>query len=129
MRLPLFPLHVVLFPGETLPLHVFETRYKAMMETVLSTPERTFGVVAIRSGMEAGGPADVFDTGTIARVQQVQRSADGTMGISVVGTQRFHIDERLPDDPFPVAEITVLDDEIGPTPPGGLTIGRAALPP
>jgi uncharacterized protein len=127
MRLPLFPLHLVLFPGAPLPLHIFEMRYKAMMETVLASAERTFGVIAIRSGMEAGGPAETFSIGTIARVEQVQRSSDGTMNIIVAGTDRFHLDERLPDDPFPVGEVSVLDDELGEVTPDDVTSARAAL--
>lgn len=127
MRLPLFPLHAVLFPGAELPLHIFETRYKAMMETVLATAERTFGVLAIRSGMEAGGPAETYEIGTVARVEQIQRASDGTMNIVVRGTARFHLDERLPDDPFPVGEVSALADEVGSSANDDLTLARAAL--
>ncbi len=52
MRVPLFPLNLVLFPGETLPLHIFEERYKAMLQHSLR--ERTpFGIVLIREEAEA----------------------------------------------------------------------------
>lgn len=127
MRLPLFPLHLVLFPGSELPLHIFETRYKAMLESVLSTADRTFGVIAIRSGMEAGGPAETHAIGTFARVSQVQRSSDGTIDIVVAAAERFHLDERLPDDPFPLGEVSALTDEAGEPDPDALTSARASL--
>src|ERR1051326_9156372 len=56
-RIPIFPLHVVLFPGMPLPLHVFEARYQEMMAECLQG-DRTFGVCLIRSGQEVGGPAE-----------------------------------------------------------------------
>ena len=55
VRLPLFPLNSVLFPGLVLPLNIFEERYRAMMRELLKTPEedpRRFAVVAIRDGHE-----------------------------------------------------------------------------
>ena len=60
VRLPLFPLNSVLFPGLVLPLNVFEERYRAMMRDLLKTPEdepRRFAVVAIRDGHEVAPSA------------------------------------------------------------------------
>ena len=60
VRLPLFPLNTVLFPGLVLPLNVFEERYRAMMRELLKTPEdepRQFAVVAIRDGLEVAPSA------------------------------------------------------------------------
>ena len=57
--LPMFPLNTVLFPGVTLPLHVFEERYRALVEHLLrieDPAERVFGSVAIREGYEVGDP-------------------------------------------------------------------------
>lgn len=126
MEMPLFPLHLVLFPGVGCPLHVFEVRYRAMMEHILSG-DRRFGVVAIRQGQEVGGDADVFDIGTIAEVEAVQRSEDGRMAIAARGIERFRIEQRLPDDPFPRATIRVLADEMGGELRGALTSARAAV--
>ena len=125
MELPLFPLHVVLFPGSSLPLHVFEERYREMMRVVMES-DRKIGIVAIRSGMESGGPADTYSIGSIALVEQVQRSQDGSMDILVTGTDRFHIDERLPDDPYPRGNVTTLPDLPGEEVEGFLTGARAA---
>ncbi len=112
MELPLFPLHVVLFPGTSLPLQVFELRYRAMMEKVLSS-DRRLGIVAIRHGMEVGGPAETYPIGCLAEVESVQRLADGTMTLTVGGRARFHIDSRLPDDPFPRADVSLIEETQG----------------
>ena len=88
MDMPLFPLHVVLFPGSAMPLHVFEPRYRALMDRVLSE-DRRFGVLAIRRGREVGGYADTFRIGTVAVVEQVQRAPDSSMAIIVTGHDRF----------------------------------------
>jgi Lon protease-like protein len=126
MELPLFPLHVVLFPGSAMPLHIFEPRYRAMMERVLAD-DRRFGVVAIRRGREAGGYADTFRTGTIAMIEQVQRAADGTMAIIITGHERFALDVRLPDDPYPIGEVTLLEEPLGEHPSKELPSARAAV--
>src|SRR6266542_2037735 len=115
MPIPLFPLHVVLFPGAALPLHVFEPRYRTMMSEILESaadPEvrPSFGVVCIREGYEVGAPAETHDVGCIASIEEIDRNADGTMNMIVRGTERFHIDERPADDPYPRAEVTVLKE-------------------
>lgn len=109
MELPLFPLHVVLFPGRPLPLHVFEPRYRRLLADCLDG-ERRFGVVAIRSGVEVGAPAETFDVGTIARIEQVTPLEDGRFDLHTRGTQRFRIRRRLLDDPYPCADVELLDD-------------------
>jgi Lon protease-like protein len=56
-QLPIFPLNTVVFPGVTLPLHIFEERYRAMVRHLLDVPDQTlrlFGIVAIREGYEVG---------------------------------------------------------------------------
>src|SRR5918995_734800 len=86
---PLFPLHVVLFPGAPLPLHVFEPRYREMMADILGDaepgPESTFGVVCIREGYEVGAPAETHDVGCLATIEKVVRNPDGTMELLVRG--------------------------------------------
>lgn len=126
MELALFPLHLVLFPGAVAPLHVFEPRYRAMMQDVLSG-DRRFGVVSIRRGMEVGGFAETHDVGCVAVVEQVQRAADGSMALLARGTERFRIERRFPDDPYPYATITVLDEHPGDRPGERLPEARAAV--
>jgi uncharacterized protein len=90
-ELPLFPLNTVLFPGMPLRLHIFEERYKVMLQRVLQT-NQTFGVNLIRKGAEASGPlAEPYDVGCTARVVQVEPLEDGHMNLTVVGDERFHI--------------------------------------
>jgi hypothetical protein len=88
--LPLFPLHTVLYPGLELPLFIFEPRYQAMIKRCLAE-ESSFGVVLIEDGPEVGGPAEPYAIGTLARIVQVQRQAEGQMQIWVVGEGRFKI--------------------------------------
>ena len=124
--MPLFPLHVVLFPGSAMPLHVFEPRYRTMMEAVLSG-DRRFGVLAIQRGREVGGYADTFRIGTVAVVEQIQRAPDGSMAIIVTGHERFALDVRLPDDPYPNGEVTLLEEPLGEQPSRELPAARAAV--
>lgn len=90
MEMPLFPLNVVLFPGMMLPLHIFEPRYREMINRCIEE-EIPFGVVLIQEGHEVGGAAKPHSIGTAARIKKVARAADGTMNITVMGMQRFRI--------------------------------------
>lgn len=92
MDLPLFPLNVVLFPGMTLPLHIFEPRYREMIDFCLDK-DRPFGVVLINKGQQIGGPAIPHRIGTTARIRRTKRHADGRMDIHTVGVQRFRVQE------------------------------------
>ena len=69
-ELPLFPLNVVLFPGMVLPLHIFEPRYREMVNYCLDE-KKPFGVVLLREGEERGGPAIPYQVGTAARIMRV----------------------------------------------------------
>jgi Lon protease-like protein len=89
-ELPLFPLHTVLFPGQTLPLHIFEPRYRQMMADCLQG-ERTFGVTLIREGVEVGGAATPCEVGTSATIEEVERLSDGRMNVITVGRERFRL--------------------------------------
>jgi len=89
--LPLFPLRTVLLPGAPLRLHIFEDRYKRMINTCLEK-KQPFGVVLIRHGVEALGPlAEPFPIGCTARIIQVQKLEGGRMNILAIGQERFRI--------------------------------------
>ena len=92
-EIPLFPLGTVLFPGGPLPLRIFETRYIDLVSRCLRDGSG-FGVVLIREGAEAGGPALTFDVGTYARIVDFSRQDDGLLGIRAQGERRFRIVER-----------------------------------
>ncbi len=97
--LPLFPLNTVLFPGQLLPLHIFEPRYRQMIGECIQHG-RDFGVVLIRSGAEVGETAEPYPVGTTAHIVQVESQADGRMNILCVGTARFRIAHLLHDKPY-----------------------------
>jgi uncharacterized protein len=116
----MFPLGTVLFPHAVLPLHVFEPRYRAMMRDVLAG-DQEFGVVLIERGSEVGGGDVRFGVGTLAHIVQSSELSDGRFALAAVGVQRFRVERWLPDDPYPRAEIVLLD-EID-QPPGAVDLG------
>jgi Lon protease-like protein len=89
--LALFPLNLVLFPDGPLPLRIFETRYYDMVRRCMREGQG-FGVVAIREGHEVGpAETDFYDVGTRAEIVDFHQLADGLLGLSCVGRQRFRI--------------------------------------
>ena len=108
--LPMFPLNTVLFPGMTLPLHVFEDRYRALVHHLLTISDKTqrvFGVVAIREGYEVGshGAQSVHRIGCVAQMTSVEPLADGGFDIEVVGRERFRLDEMDTSGPYLVGTV------------------------
>ncbi len=104
MELPLFPLNSVLFPGATLPLHIFEERYKKMVNLCLER-NSPFGVLLIRSGSEAGETAEPFEIGTTARIVRVQHLDAGRMNLICLGEQRFRLSRQVSETPYLVGEV------------------------
>lgn len=91
VELPLFPLSdVVLFPRMVLPLHIFELRYREMIDRC-TREETPFGVLLIKEGHEVGGAATPHLIGTAARIVRVEELEDGRMNIIAVGAQRFRV--------------------------------------
>lgn len=111
MRIPLFPLNTVLFPGSPLSLQIFEPRYREMIGECLAS--RTgFGVVLIRTGREVGGTAVPYDVGTYAEITHAQRLPDGRFHIEVTGRTRFRILARdTTSRSFQQADVEYLPDE------------------
>jgi Lon protease-like protein len=107
--LPLFPLHVVLFPGRPLPLHIFEPRYRDLLADCLAS-DRRFGVVAIRYGRAERGRANVYDVGTVAEIVRVERLEDGRANIVTRGAERFRITELLDDHDYMTARVELLEE-------------------
>ena len=102
MRLPLFPLAVVLFPGTPMPLHIFEPRYRRMLEDCLAG-DRRFGITPPGP---AGGAPDPGMVGCIAEVRVNQQLPDGRSNIVVLGGDRFVVTELI-DEPAPYDVATV----------------------
>ncbi|WP_327356770.1 LON peptidase substrate-binding domain-containing protein [Streptomyces sp. NBC_01304] len=143
VRLPLFPLNTVLFPGLVLPLNVFEERYRAMMrDLVKAIPEdsdepRRFAVVAIRDGLEVApaapgmpdrtsvperGPAAGFgedpitsfhEVGCIADAATIRERADGSFEVLATGTSRVRLLSVDASGAYLTAELEELEEDPG----------------
>ena len=104
-ELSLFPLNTVLFPGMQLKLHIFEERYKVMMNDCIET-QKPFGVVLIRRGREALGPvAAPHAVGCSARIVEVQRLPFDRMNILANGQRRFRIQTIARNHPYMLGDI------------------------
>jgi Lon protease-like protein len=104
--LPLFPLNTVLFPGQVLPLHIFEPRYREMIADCLAS-DRTFGVVFIREGSEVGDTSIPHQVGTTAVIQEVEHLPDGRMNILTLGQERFRLERYHDRKAYLVGRVTL----------------------
>ena len=110
MRVPLFPLNTVLFPGGPLPLRIFEPRYIDMISERMKA-EAPFGVLLIREGREAG-PATTHEVGTLARIVDWYQGSDGLLGVTAQGEQRFRLlSAERRSDGLNIGEIELLPAE------------------
>ncbi|WP_308190999.1 LON peptidase substrate-binding domain-containing protein [Pseudonocardia terrae] len=93
--IPLFPLGTVLMPGASLPLHIFEPRYRQLTVDLVTgaVPDKEFGVVAVREGHDpdAHGLAALHPIGCTARLLDVRRLPDGRYDIVTSGARRFRL--------------------------------------
>jgi Lon protease-like protein len=108
----MFPLGTVLMPSMVLPLHVFEPRYRQLVQDCLAA-RREFGVVLIERGSEVGGGDVRTDVGTVARIVEAHEMPDGRWAIGAVGAGRIRIERWLEDDPYPRAEVEPWEDDDG----------------
>ena len=115
--MPMFPLGAVLFPGGVLPLHVFEPRYRRLVQDLLDG-EPEFGVTLIEKGSEVGGGDQRSAVGTVARLVRVAEMPDGRYAIVSVGVRRIRVVRWLEDDPYPRAEVEDWPDDRAPDPDG-----------
>jgi Lon protease-like protein len=104
LELPIFELPLVLLPGEQVPLHIFEERYKRMVGTALEQGE-PFGVVL----RDDDGARSI---GCTARIDDVtERFEDGRMNIVVRGEAPFKVLDRFESPEFPTGEVELIPDE------------------
>jgi hypothetical protein len=90
LRVPIFPLNAVLFPGGLLPLRVFEARYMDMTRDCLKR-EEPFGVCLIHEGAEVGTPAVPEGVGCLAKILDWDMQQQGILNLRTHGSQRFRI--------------------------------------
>jgi len=102
-RIPLFPLNVVLFPGEQLPLHIFEARYRHMVYDCLQTKSPFGTLLALPDGVvRVGCTAEITDL--------IKKYEDGRMDILTTGRERFRIVDLLTENPLLEGQIEYLED-------------------
>ena len=104
LELPIFELPLVLLPGEQVPLHIFEDRYKRMVGTALEQGE-PFGIVL----RDDDGARSV---GCTARIDDVlERFDDGRMNIVVSGEEPFKVIDRFESPDYPAGEVELIPDQ------------------
>ncbi|HEX5985720.1 MAG TPA: LON peptidase substrate-binding domain-containing protein [Nocardioides sp.] len=123
VQLPIFPLNTVVFPGVTVPLHVFEERYRALVHHLLTISDKTqrlFGVVAIREGYEVGshGVQSVHRVGCVVQMTSVEPYADGRFDIEVVGRHRLRLDALDTSGTYLVGDVETVEEAKVDTPTG-----------
>jgi Lon protease-like protein len=108
--LPMFPLNAVIFPGVSVPLNVFEDRYRALVHHLLRVEDpaaRVFGSVGIREGYEVGdhGAQSLFRVGCRVQLTEVEARPDGTFSIVAVGLDRIELERLDTTGTFPVGHV------------------------
>jgi uncharacterized protein len=107
--LPMFPLNAVLFPGVSVPLTVFEDRYRALVHHLLRVDpdDRYFGSVGIREGYEVGehGAQSLFRIGCRVKMTDVESRPDGTFSLMAVGMDRISLEHLDVSGAYPVGRV------------------------
>ena len=110
MEIPLFPLPLVLFPQVVLPLHIFEERYRLMINRCIEE-SATFGIVLIPLGSSTESESTIRRVGVTARVIQFDRIEDGRINIMAAGETRFRILEFTASKPYWTANVEFFEDD------------------
>ena len=127
--LPIFPLPgAVVFPGVVMPLHIFEPRYRAMVEDALAG-ERVIGMVLLRPGFEDDyyGRPPVFALGCAGGITRAQRMRDGRFNIVLHGIGRFRITGEDTSRPYRVAHIEPIPEAEDVPQPAAFALQRQRL--
>ena len=130
MRLPLFPLHTVLFPHLPLPLQVFEERYRAMTADLVAVDSPYAGrfvVSMITDGAEVGGEATTREIGTICELRSAERHADGRWSILAVGVARARLGAIDDSGPYAIVDTIELEEAAGAEAPALVPAVQRAL--
>ena|SRR5688572_30082850 len=111
MEIPLFPLpNLVLFPQVAVPLHIFEERYKLMINRCIDQAD-VFGLVLLTEEAEQENEENILRVGVTARIVQVDRLDEGRLNILCAGESRFRILEFTGSAPYWTADVEFFDDE------------------
>jgi uncharacterized protein len=117
----MFPLNAVIFPGVSVPLDVFEDRYRALVHHLLRVEDptqRLFGSVGIREGYEVGehGSQSLFRVGCRVQLTEVESRPDGTFSIVAVGLDRIQLERLDTSGAFPVGQVVDRPETSGEVP-------------
>jgi ATP-dependent Lon protease len=110
--IPLFPLpNIVFFPNSLLPLHVFEPRYRQLVEDIIDS-ERIIGMVLLKPGWEKSyyDKPEIFSVACMGRIISVEIEKDGRSNIVLYGLKRVKIVEILYDAPYRLARVNLMED-------------------
>ncbi|HEX9666085.1 MAG TPA: LON peptidase substrate-binding domain-containing protein [Thermodesulfobacteriota bacterium] len=110
--IPLFPLpNIVFFPNSLLPLHVFEPRYRQLVEDIIDS-ERIIGMVLLKPGWEKNyhDKPEIFSVGCMGRIINIEVGKDGRSNIVLYGLKRVRIAEILHDAPYRLARVNLMED-------------------
>ena len=111
-NLRLFPLNTVLFPGMTIPLSIFQERYRKLITECINN-EEPFGVLLLRNGLDTDEKnEDLYSVGCTARITDSLPQQDGTILISSRGEKRFRLLELKQKEPFLIGKVDYPVDEI-----------------
>lgn len=112
-HLPIFSLPVVLLPNELLPLHIFEPRYRKMLNDI-QLENNFFGLSYFNPETSGASRPEIGSFGCIAEVREVQTLEDGRSNILSVGIIRYRLEDYLEtEEPYPVGEISIFEDYEG----------------
>jgi len=114
-RLPVFPLPgSVFFPNTTLPLHLFEPRYRAMAESCLSEGPKAMAITLLKPGWQSNyeGHPPVHEIAGAGRIVSHEALPNGTFNIVLEGTERVELEELATDTPYRVAAAKRLNDDM-----------------
>ena len=110
-ELPLFPLPVVLFPGVPLPLHIFEPRYRKMLDDI-RVGNNFFGLSYFDSSASDAELPPAGHVGCVAEVTEAQSLPDGRSNILTIGLIRYRVEDYVQrGDPYLVAKVSFFEDE------------------
>jgi ATP-dependent Lon protease len=110
-ELPLFPLPVVLFPGVPMPLHIFEPRYRRLLEDI-RLRDNLFGLSYFDASAADSVVPPVGHIGCVAEVTEVQAMPDGRSNILTVGLIRYRVESYVEHgDPYLVGTVAFFEDE------------------
>lgn len=109
-HLPIFPLPVVLFPNELLPLHIFESRYRKMLKDAQLT-NNLFGISYLNVEESDSDKPEIGSIGCVAEVRESQMLEDGRSNILTIGIIRYEITGYVDsDEPYLVAKVSFFED-------------------